>query len=114
MLHNSEFWDDLAIESYRAILKTKPDSAIVHKNLGLAYMRRGRDNKAVRSFQRAVKCDVNFAEAYYHLGTACNRLGRSKEAVRSLKHYKRLMDEAKGTSPVVSDLLEQLKSESKS
>ena len=109
MLHNNEFWDELAIQSYKAILKHKPDSAIVHKNLGLAYMRTGRVNKAARSFQRAVKSDSSFTEAYYHLGVAQRAMGRTKEAIRALNKYKTLTQELKQQTPVVSELLEEMR-----
>jgi tetratricopeptide (TPR) repeat protein len=111
MLHNSEFWDELAIQSYKAILKSKPNDALVHKNLGLAYMRVGKINKAARSFQRAIKANKEFVEAYYHLGTAQQALGRTTEAIRAFKKYKQLTQDLKGSAPVVTELLEQLKAQ---
>ncbi len=109
MFSNGRFWDELAIQSYREILKNKPDSALVHSNLGLAYVRIGRLNKAVRSFQRAIKCDKTFAEAHYHLGRAYQDLGKTTEAIRAFKNYSKHSDGDKKS--IVPALLEHLKEE---
>lgn len=112
MLENTQFWDELAIQSYKAILKKNPGESKIHKNLGLAYGRTGRLNKAARSFERAVKYDKDFAEAYYHLGTTYQKLGKKAEAIRSFNKYQKLMHGGKSKAPVVASLLEEMKSES--
>lgn len=109
MFSNRQFWDDLAIQSYKEILKSKPDSPIIHNNLGLAYVRVNKINKAVRSFQRAVKYDKSFTEAYYHLGTALQKMGKKKEAVRAFNNYYKCADEAEKKAGVVSELLDELR-----
>ncbi len=111
MFANRQFWDELAVQSYKAILKTKPDSAIIHTNLGLAYVRMGRHNKAVRCFQRAVKCNGHPPEAYYHMGTALQILGKRKEAIRAFSSYTKLAGSADKGSGIVPDLIEKLRSE---
>lgn len=104
MFPNTEFWDELAISSYKQILKKRPNSALIHKNLGLAYVRVGRLNKAVRSFERAIKADKSFTEAYYHLGTTLYKMGKKSQAIRSLTKYAKLQQE----EPVVEELLDSL------
>ncbi len=111
MFSNRAFWDELAVQSYKSILKEKPDSALIHKNLGLAYVRMGRLNKAVRSFQRAVKNDKSYSEAYYHLGTTLQKMGKAKEALRAFANYTKHAGELDKKMGVVSDIVDQLRLE---
>ena len=111
MFSNRDFWDDLAIQSYRAILKKKPDSSLVHHNLGLAYIRVNKLNKAIRSFQRALKYDKTRPETYYHLGTTFRIVGKQKEAMRCFANYTKLSKGKKEISTVVPDLMENLERE---
>lgn len=109
MLDNTQFWDELAIQSYKSILKTNANNPLVHKNLGLAYARTGKLNKAARSLQRAVKADKNYLEAYYHLGTIYEKMGKKVEAIRAFSNYHKRASLIKKGSPVVGDILEKLK-----
>lgn len=111
MPYNTKFWDQLVLQSYKILLKRKPDSALIHTNLGLAYVRMKKDNKAVRSFQRAIKCDKAYAEAYYHLGMTYKRMGKIEEALRSFLHYSRLNKKDKYKNPFVNELVEGLELE---
>ena len=93
MFSNTKFWDDLAIQSYKTLLKHQPDNALLHNNLGLAYVRIKRPNKAIRSFQRAIKYNKDYLDAYYHLGTLYKNLDRAVESKRCFNNYTRLVDE---------------------
>ncbi len=107
MQHNQAFWDQMAIDAYRSILRQKPNSPIAHFNLGLAYMRTQRTNKAIRSFLRAVKCDKSSPTPYYHLGKAYLQEGKMQEALRYFKHYQRATDKNQlSESKVVTDLIQ--------
>ena len=109
MYGNTRFWDELAIQSYRTILKSKPNSALIHNNLGLAYVRIGKLNKAIRSFQRAIKCDPQYLDAHYHLGATCQKVGDLKGAARHLSRYKKLRTERDDKpAPDVQELLDRL------
>ncbi len=110
MFENTQFWDELAVKSYRDILKKNPKNPLIHKNLGLAYQRLGKLNKAIRSFERAIKWDKRYKEALYHLGCALQKMGKKAEAIRAFCKYNNLQEEEKGKAPVVDDLLEQLSS----
>lgn len=111
MLEKCKFWDELAVESYKVILKSKPNNALVHKNLGLAYLRLKKENKAIRSFQRAIKNNKKHAETYYHLGSAYQRVGKRTEAIRAFANYNKLMKLKKEQRPVVDALIQKLKME---
>ena len=111
MFSNRQFWDELAVQSYKAILKERPSSPLVHKNLGLAYVRMGKFNKAVRSFQRAVKCDKDFAEVYYHMGSTLQKMGKRKEAIRAFNNYGKYADNRDKLSGVVPDIIDRLREE---
>jgi tetratricopeptide (TPR) repeat protein len=110
MFSHNAFWDQLAIDSYRAIIKRQPDSVIAHKNLGLAYVRIGRLNKAARSLQRAAKLDSKCAEAQYHLGCVYQSMGKEADAIRAFKKYQKIGG-GTGETSIVPDLLHELKSE---
>ena len=86
-LCNTAFWDSLAIETYKEIIKKNPNSGLAHFHLGLAYMRQQRDNKAVRCFQKALKCDKSLMTAYYHLSAAYKRMGKQTDATKSLERF---------------------------
>lgn len=110
MLENTQFWDELAVQSYKTILKSNPDNALVHKNLGLAYARQGKINKAARAMQKAIKADKECLEAYYHLGTFYRELGKETEAKRAFNNYNKRAAAFNHESAVVSGLLNSLKS----
>ena len=109
MRDHSRFWDELAIKSYKTILKQNPHIAIVHNNMGLAYLRLGRPKKAIRAFEKAIKCDRTLTEAHYHLGTTYQNLGDDKAAIRCFKNYTKLKTEKKPEESIVEDLLRKLK-----
>ena len=85
------FWDQLAIESYKYLLKRNKGQALIHNNMGLAYQRINRENKAIRAFEKAIKCDNTHIEAYYHLATLLKKQHKPKIALRYFKHYHNLL-----------------------
>jgi predicted Zn-dependent protease len=111
MPFDTKFWDELVVQSYKTVLKRKPNSGLVHTNLGLAYVRMDKDRKAIRSFLRAIKFDKTNADAYYHLGTAYQRQGKRTEALRAFANYNKLIRQKKGRAPMVDKLIEDLKEE---
>jgi len=101
------FWDNLAIQSYKTLIKKNPNNAKIHNNLGLAYLRVGQTARAIRAFRKATRIDSDYAEAYYHLGTTYQKCGSINQARRSFIKYNKAIGEE--TSFVVNDLLEELK-----
>ncbi len=57
-----------AEQAFRAILKTKPDFAEAHYNLGYVLEITGKLEEASASFKRAIELKPNFAEAHNMLG----------------------------------------------
>lgn len=111
-MENTRFWDEMAIQSFQAILKEKPNQPKVHCDLGLAFIRVGKVNKAIRSFIRAIKIDKDFADAYYHLGKAYLSEHKEVEACRCFKNYTKLKAQSKeDAGEVVSNLIEEIQAQ---
>ena len=111
-MKNQAFWDQLAIDAYKSILKARPNNPKAHFNLGLAYLRTGRANKAIRSFLRSVKHDSASATTYYHLGKTYLQVGKVKESIRYFKHYQKHTSKGK-SSEMVERLLYEAKDQLK-
>ncbi len=116
MFSNEKFWDNLAVESYRFILKGKPGNAQIFMKLGLAYARTGKVVKAIRAFQKSIKLDKNNAETHYHLSKIYNEIGKEDDARRSMRKYSKLIREQEtnttkkaSASRSMEDMLEQLR-----
>jgi predicted Zn-dependent protease len=111
MKSDTRFWDELAVLSYKALLKKKPHDAFIHMSLALAYARLGRENKTIRFLLRAVKYDKNYAEAYYHLGVFYKRAGKDAEALRSFKKYRKILQQDGLEGDVVAEMVDKIKRE---
>ncbi|MFZ1932944.1 MAG: tetratricopeptide repeat protein [Thermoguttaceae bacterium] len=81
-------WSDEATPLYRDAmvlyhdaLRTKPDYADAHLNLGNALASLGRMDEAIGEFQRAIDANRNFVKAYCALGRALSQQGRFEEAI---------------------------------
>lgn len=108
---NRLFWDELAIQAYKDILKKNPQCALAHMNLGIAYARVGRSNKGIRSLQKALKIDKSLVDAYYHLGCLYQESGKTVEALRCFKNYERRHSQKQRKSQVVPTLIDYLTKE---
>ena len=91
MFKDTEFWDQLAINTYKSLLKKNPDTSFLHQNLALAYMRTNKTNKAITSLKRAIKCDNKNIDAYYHLATFYYQTKQYRQALIQFKKYKKLV-----------------------
>ncbi|MFQ6091980.1 MAG: tetratricopeptide repeat protein [bacterium] len=58
-----------AIEEYKKAIEIKPDWAVAHNNLGLAYAKSDRGDLALQEYHEAIKIDPNLAEAHYNLAS---------------------------------------------
>jgi hypothetical protein len=72
----------MAEREFRQVLESDPDNAVVHNNLGNAYLRQGRLKEAMASYKKAVQYDVNLGLAYCNWGYALEALGDVKQAVK--------------------------------
>lgn len=74
---------DKAIEAFKEAIRTKPNSADTHFNIGLAYSKVGDTHKAIESFCTTIELNPNSAEAHCNLGFAYNDIGNATEAAES-------------------------------
>ncbi len=75
------------------MLRTSPDSALVHANLGIALYDRERLDEAVASFRRAITLQPSYAMAHNNLAAALERQGYLAAAAA---HYSTALDLAPG------------------
>ena len=59
---------DDAIESYKQVLKIKPDYAEAYYNMGVALKSKGNPEAAIDSYKQALKIKPNYAEAHNNMG----------------------------------------------
>ncbi len=74
-----EYWEqnrfDDAVAQWEAIVRSDPNLAEIHYNLGSAYLYRDQFESAVEALKRALAIDPNLPEAYNKLGIICYRQG---------------------------------------
>ena len=60
-----------AIPHFQAALRTKPDSAVIHNNLGGAFsLEPGRLREALEEYRTALRLQPGYPDARYNLGMA--------------------------------------------
>ncbi|MCH2185255.1 tetratricopeptide repeat protein, partial [Myxococcota bacterium] len=72
-----------AAGQYQALLKTYPDSAEVHNNLGGVLLRLRRADQARSHFEHVIDFEPEHTEALNNLGNALEQLGRLDDAVEA-------------------------------
>jgi tetratricopeptide (TPR) repeat protein len=73
-------WSD-SLTLYEKTVKTAPQGARAHSNLGEAYASRGRIDEAIAACKRALAIKPGYAEAHYNLGFAYYKKGLFDEAI---------------------------------
>ncbi len=74
-----------AIETYRKVVKLKPDMGYAYFKMGTAYDRLNQPEKAVSALREAAKHMPTYAVIYNNMGVAYGHLGKLKEEAASLK-----------------------------
>jgi Flp pilus assembly protein TadD len=74
-----------AIRLYREILKTHPEAAEIHSNLGAALVRDGQVDEGIAEYRKALERMPNEAPVRMNLALAYYKLGRLPEAARELE-----------------------------
>lgn len=74
-----------AMESYREVIKIKPENAWAHNSLGGAYGNLGMNKEAMEAYKETIKIKPDFAWAHNNLGTVYGKLGMHKEAIEAYK-----------------------------
>ena len=66
---------------YKEILKTNPNFAGAHNNLGNVLHELGEFQKAVNCYEKAIQIQPNYANAHYNLGSVLHELGEFQKAI---------------------------------
>jgi tetratricopeptide (TPR) repeat protein len=74
-----------AIECYTEALKSLPNDAQIHYNLGVAYGRNGMWDKAIQAFEKVSELNPNHTNNYYNLGIAYGNIGKWNLAYKTFK-----------------------------
>jgi serine/threonine-protein kinase len=81
---------DEAIRFLSAALALRPESPVVHFNLGLALAEMGQMNEAITAYQKAIHLKTTWAAPYFFLGVALSKQGHWEEAVHAYRQAIRL------------------------
>lgn len=76
---------DLALESYRQVIRLKPDHPVGWNGIGLILVELEKFEEARNAFARAIQSDNAFAEAHYNMSFTLSRLGDFNGALRETK-----------------------------
>ncbi len=70
----------------QAIIRIKPDYALAHYNLGVAYAKSGKYKEAIEAYKQAIRINPDYAKAHSNLGNAYVCSGMYyKEAIEAYK-----------------------------
>ena len=80
-----------AIVHFQQSIRLGNNSAPVHYNLGIAYLKSGRQQEGIRELRAAITRDQRFVPARYPLGVALLQKGRPREALPYLEQATELL-----------------------
>ena len=80
-----------AIVHFQQSIRLGNNSAPVHYNLGIAYLKSGRQEEGIRELRAAITRDQRFVPARYPLGVALLQKGRPREALPYLAQATELL-----------------------
>ena len=93
-----------AIETFRRVIRTRPDHAAAFSALGSAYRESGNFNEARTALERAVQLDPNDLRANYQLGLVYTKLGDKEAAKLSFARADDLRSQQRNQESVVLKL----------
>lgn len=67
------------------MVRTSPDAAHPHTNLGIAHLEGGRPEEAAKEFEKAIELLPDDTNAHLNLAAAYHRLNRDKDAYRTIR-----------------------------
>ena len=70
-----------AIKHFREVLRIDPYNTEAYNNLGVVFVRQGKDTEAISNFHEAIRIDNRYARAYYNLGRVFSKQGRIQTAI---------------------------------
>jgi protein O-GlcNAc transferase len=96
------------VKCYQHVIDIKPESPVVHNNLGLAFHSLSQFDEAIQSFSKAFTLKPDYAEAYFNVGITLSKVGHLDDAVRSyqiaLKINPNFADAHNNLGNILSDL----------
>lgn len=85
---NEDWRNSLAL--YYKTLRSSPEAALIHNNLGVVLLRKEDASGAVQSYERAIHIKPNFLTAWCNLGSAYERDGKKEEALKAYQKASKL------------------------
>jgi Flp pilus assembly protein TadD len=76
---------ELAQETFARAVAVRPDTALYHRQLGVAELMAKRLSEAQRQFDQALNLDPNDADSYYWRGKSLAEQGRRTNAIQDLE-----------------------------
>lgn len=86
---------DEAINGYKNILNADPEHIFTLNNLGVIYMRRGKNTIAEVLFKKAIDLKNDYVDPYYNLACLYSKEGNSIRSVDYLKKAARINNDVK-------------------
>lgn len=103
-----EDFEEAAFEFEKAALLRPRIPAALHDNLGLVYLKLGRDDGAIEQFISAIRVERDFALAYLHLGNAYLRVDNKLKAIDNYKAFLKYWDGEEYHRKLVESQLSEL------
>ena len=75
---------DAAMESYKRLLKIKPDYFVAYFNMGNILRSKGELDTAIENYKKALSLKPDYAEAYTNMGIALHEQRKLEEAIEAL------------------------------
>ncbi len=84
-LYNRDAQYPEAIETYKKVVRLKPDMGYAYLKMGTAYDRLSKPEEAITALKKAAKYMPNYPVVYNNLGVAYGNSGKPDEEIASLK-----------------------------
>jgi tetratricopeptide (TPR) repeat protein len=95
-----------AVEEFSKVIEVNPNSSLIYKDRGTAYMRLGDYEAAIKDFDKAIELDKKFAPAYGALGSLYAEADQPyRDPRKALRMAEKAVKLSGGKSP---DMIENL------
>jgi Flp pilus assembly protein TadD len=95
-----------AIETFRSVVRSRPDHAAAHAALGAAYREAGSYVEARSALERAIELDTNDLRANYQLGLVYAKLGEKEAAKRMFARADELRNQQRNQETLILKLID--------
>lgn len=91
--YNSLGQYDLAIKSFREVLRIRPEDTSAWNGLGAAYVNLKQYEHAIKAFREALRIEPEYAKAWFNLGVAYGDLMQFHQAIQAYRESVRIEPE---------------------